>query len=83
MRWVQADFPQRDFILKMEMKSEDHQFDAPEEIKYVLQSHVREDIADCPGLHKKLFLNLRFFPSLQSLNKNTNSGEKQICLIQF
>lgn len=62
MRWVQADFPQRDFILKMEMKSEDHQFDAPEEIKYVLQSHVREDIADCPGLHKKLFFKSAFFP---------------------
>lgn len=69
MRWVQADFPQRDFILKMEMKSEDHQFDALEEIKYVLQSHIRE----------KLFFKSAFFsPSLQSLNKNTNSGEKQM-----
>lgn len=63
MRWVQADFPQRDFILKMEMKSEDHQFDALEEIKYVLQSvkseRTQQTVWVCT---RNYFLNLRFFP---------------------
>lgn len=37
------------------------------------ESRVWEDVADCPGFTRNYFLNLRFFPSLQFLNKNTNN----------